>query len=96
MRFEWDEAKNRSNIAKHGLSFFTALRIFEGPVLTAEDTRLDYGERREVSIGRVGNVLIVVVVHTQRQDRIRLISARRASRNERNRYEEALRQRGLR
>eukprot|EP01036_Dinobryon_divergens_P008661 gene8661-11587_t len=49
--FEWDEAKNRSNIAKHGVSFSFASKIFAGIVLTREDARNDYGELREVSIG---------------------------------------------
>ena len=49
--YEWDEAKNRANIAKHGIGFDLACRIFEGPVFTLRDTRQDYGEIREISIG---------------------------------------------
>ncbi|MGQ2908638.1 MAG: BrnT family toxin [Aliihoeflea sp.] len=92
MTFAWDEAKNRTNIAKHGLSFATACRIFEGPVLTAIDDRFEYGEVRRNSIGAIEGVLVIVVTHTDRDGTTRIISARPAKRVERNTYEEALRQ----
>lgn len=92
MTFEWDETKNRTNIEKHGLSFETASRIFEGPVLTAIDDRFEYGEVRRNSIGAIEGVLVIAVTHTDREGRTRLISARPAKRAERNTYEEALRQ----
>lgn len=88
--FEWDEAKNAANIAKHGVGFATASRIFEGPVLTAIDDRQDYGEIRSNSIGMVDGLLVLVVTHTDRGGRIRIISARPAKRAERRRYDEAL------
>lgn len=91
MLFEWDESKNASNIAKHGVGFGIAHRIFEGRVLTLTDERYDYGEVRELSIGLVDGVLLLAVVHTDRDGRRRIISARRASRAEGKRYEEALR-----
>ena len=91
MVFEWDEAKNQANIRKHGVSFETAQRIFRGPVLTRFDDRRDYGEVRHVSIGNVDNVAVVVVAHTDRDGRIRLISARPASRKERQAYHERVR-----
>ncbi len=91
MIFEWDPAKDAANIAKHGVGFAAASRIFEGPVLTAEDRRSDYGERRWNSIGRVAGVVILVVTHTDRAGRVRIISARPAKRAERERYEEAIR-----
>ena len=87
--YEWDEAKNRANIAKHGIGFDLACRIFEGPVFTLRDTRQDYGE---ISIGQVEGIAVIVVVHTERQSRRRLISARPASQRERTRYADALRQ----
>nr|WP_294516224.1 BrnT family toxin [uncultured Rhodopila sp.] len=90
--FEWDDGKNARNVAKHGISFALAKRIFEGPVLTAVDDRADYGELREVSIGMVDGAAVLTVVHTDRQGTVRIISARAASRSERRRYEEALRQ----
>ena len=89
--FEWDETKSRANVAKHGVSFETASRIFEGPVLTKADARRDYGEVREISIGAVEATTILAVVHTDRSGRTRIISARPAKRQERRRYEEALR-----
>ncbi len=88
--FEWDDAKNAANIAKHGVAFELACRIFDGPVLTVADSRTDYGERREISLGAVEGVLILAVVQTGRSARIRIISARRASRRERRRYEQAI------
>ena len=90
--FEWDEAKNQSNIRKHGVGFDTAKRIFEGPIATWVDHRKDYGEDRHISIGRVGHRALIVVAHTDRDGRIRLISARPALRKERQAYHEQIRQ----
>ena len=70
--YEWDEAKNAANIAKHFIGFDLACRIFEGLVFTLRDTRQDDSEIREVSIGQGEGV----VVHTERQSRRRLISDR--------------------
>ena len=53
--FEWDENKNRANRQRHGISFEEAQAIFEGPVFTAQDIRMDYGEERFISIGMIGN-----------------------------------------
>lgn len=91
MTFEWDEAKNRANIRKHGVSFETARRIFGGPVLTWIDDRRAYGEVRHISIGEVGKGALVVVAHTDRDGHVRLISARPASRRERQAYHERVR-----
>ena len=90
-RPEWDEAKNRANIEKHGVSFETATRIFDGPILTAWDHRLEYGEVRENSVRLIDGVLVLVVTHIRCNGRTRIISARPAKRLERKRYEEALR-----
>ena len=91
MVFEWDEAKNEANIRKHGVSFETAQRIFGGPVPTWVDDRKDYGEIRHVSIGKVDKMAVVVVAHTDRDGPIRVISARPASRKERQSYHEQVR-----
>lgn len=91
--FEWDEAKNKQNIKKHGVSFKTACRIFEGPVLTLIDDRYDYGEVREISIGVVDKIAVLTVVHTDRNGAKRLISARLARRDERKKYETTLQKR---
>lgn len=90
MTFEWDEGKNRLNVEKHGVSFRTASRIFDGPVVTAEDGRFDYGEVRENSIGSIDGVLVLTVTHTDRNGVTRIISARPAKRVERVRYAQAL------
>ncbi len=89
MQFEWDDGKGRANAEKHGVDFATAQRIFDGPVLTRPDTRRDYGEVRHVSVGRAGPA-VIVVAHTRRGDRLRLISARPASRKERKSYRERI------
>ena len=86
MKFEWDPAKNDANIAKHGVSFEQAKRIFDGPVLTMADTRDDYGEMRETSIGLVDGIATLVVAHTDRVGVTRIISARRALNKERKLY----------
>ena len=91
MIYEWDEDKNQANILKHGVGFETAKRVFENRTLTRVDERSDYGEARQVSLGMVDNIAILVVVHTDRGGRVRLISARPANRRERKRYEDALR-----
>ena len=91
MKFEWDETKNQANIRKHGVSFEIAKRIFEGPVLTWPDNRMDYGEDRYISVGLVERTALIVVAHTDRESRTRLISARPASRRERQAYHERIR-----
>jgi len=89
--FEWDEQKNKESIRKHGLDFADAWEIFEAPMLTAPDTREDYGEDRWVSIGFLRNS-VVVITYTEREGEvIRLISLRKALKHERTRFEEALR-----
>lgn len=90
MEFEWDEDKNRGNIEKHGIGFATASRIFEGPLVSWVDDRYEYGEVRHHSIGQVGGVIVLAVIHTDRDGIIRIISARRANRAERKRYEEEI------
>lgn len=89
--FEWDEAKNRANIEKHGIGFQRACLIFEGQVFAVTDDRFAYGELREVSIGRIEDAAVLVVVHTDRAGVTRIISARPAKRAERIRYEQAIR-----
>ena len=64
MEFEWDEAKNQANIAKHGIAFAEAARIFEDLVLTEPDRRRHYGEERHLSIGRMAPNVSIVVAHT--------------------------------
>jgi uncharacterized protein len=80
MEFEWDEAKNRVNRAKHGFDFTYASRIFSGSVRQFLDPR-PWGERRVVATGQVEGRYITVV-YTRRGDRVRIISARPARRAE--------------
>lgn len=94
MEFEWDENKNLANIEKHGIDFRQAQAVFEDPcLLTFEDDRFEYGELREISIGPLPLVtqrktIIVVVVHTERNGITRIISARKATKQERRVYEQ--------
>ena len=94
MEFEGDEDKNRANIAKHGIDFEQALAVFNDPCLVSlMDERFEYGEVREVSIGQMPLVtqrqtLIIVVVHTERDGITRLISAIKATKQERRLYEQ--------
>jgi len=85
MEFVWDEKKNRSNISKHGYDFRDVKRIFSDEIVEIEDTRNDYGERRLKAIG-ILREKEVLVVYTVREDKIRIISARRAHDNERKAY----------
>lgn len=90
MIFEWDDAKNHANIAKHGIDFDFASRIFEGFTVDREDTRYDYGETRVISTGCIDNITVIVVVHTDRQGVCRIISARQANTRERAFYEKTV------
>ena len=85
MKYEWDEEKRKSNIRKHGLDFVDAERIFEGNTLTVADDREDYGQRRFVTIG-LCKAVVVVVAHTEKADVIRVISMRKATKNEEDSY----------
>jgi uncharacterized protein len=81
MRFKWDEAKRESNLLKHGLDFLDAERAFEGETVTIPDDRFEYGEERYLTLGLLDG-RVAVIVHTETGDLIRLISARKATRNE--------------
>jgi uncharacterized DUF497 family protein len=83
MDFEWDADKDTENQAKHGISFEEAQCIFNGPILTKIDAREAYGEVREISMGMLSPDAVLVVVHTERGESTRLISARKANRRER-------------
>jgi len=87
--FEWDEQKNLINIEKHGIDFEDAISIFLGSTLEAADDRFDYGEARVVAYGKT-NGHVLAVVYTMRGDSCRIISARKANKDERNAYYAAL------
>jgi len=86
VEFEWDPAKDAANLAKHGVSFAQAARVFADPRrLERIDRRQDYGEERRQTIGAVdGRVLLLA--YTLRGRRVRLISARRAHDHEERAY----------
>ena len=86
MLFEWDDKKNATNLKKHGIEFEVAISIFKGLVLTKTDSRVDYAEVREISLGEIGNQIVIVIVHTDRKNVTRVISARPASKTERKKY----------
>ncbi|MEH2066172.1 MAG: BrnT family toxin [Nostoc sp.] len=90
MQFEWDETKNLENIRKHRIDFADVPGMFDNSMLIELDERFDYGEDRWIGIGFLGNG-VAVVVWTERQNNIvRIISARRANRYERQRLEQYL------
>ena len=90
MIYEWDEAKNRSNFAKHGLNFADAESVLSGPCVTFVDRRFDYGEERLISLGVLAG-RVVVVAHAPRADDItRVISMRKANRREQKIYQKRL------
>ena len=87
MSLEYDPAKASANLRKHGVSFADAEGVLQDPLaLTIEDTEA-VGERRYVTIGLGSAGEVLVVVFTERSGNCRLISARRATRNERRTYE---------
>lgn len=88
MLFEWDDAKEQINISKHGINFSTAALVF------SDDSRIEKfddehsnDEDRYITIGQVqGTMIIVMVVYTEREEAIRIISARRATKREEEAY----------
>ena len=88
MEFEWDPDKEGSNIERHGIDFTEAATVFGDPLeLTISDPDHSVGEFRFLSIGHSVRNRILVVSYTEREDRIRIISARTASPRERRQYE---------
>lgn len=81
VRYEWDEAKRRSNIQRHGFDFIGIETVFAGETLTILDDRLDYGESRFVTLGMLRG-RVVVIAHTETDEVIRIISVRKATKNE--------------
>jgi uncharacterized DUF497 family protein len=89
LSFEWDEKKARSNSRKHGIAFDEFSTVFADALsLTIRDPAHSQMENAFVTLGTSHSGRLLVVVHTERGDNIRIISARRASRRERRTYEE--------
>ena len=88
MRYIWDPEKERKNILKHGITFKTAIRVFEDPNrVDIYDVFHSMDEDRFLTIGEIaGTFMVVTVVYTERSDDIRIISARRATKAERKEY----------
>lgn len=89
--FEWDEAKKLSSQKKHGISFEDAARVFGDPLMVLFPDGETDGEKRWRAFGQVGGVAVIMVAHTYRNheghEKIRIISARMATRHERQTYE---------
>jgi uncharacterized DUF497 family protein len=83
VEFEWDEAKRRSNLRKHGIDFVGVEELFEGVTVSILDDRADYGEERFVTFGLLDGR---VVAHTETNTAIRVISVRKATKDEESSY----------
>jgi uncharacterized DUF497 family protein len=81
MEFVWDEDKRAANILNHGFDFVGVEAVFEGLTVTLRDDRFDYGEERFVTFGSLEG-RIIAIVHTETDDSIRIISLRKAAKNE--------------
>jgi uncharacterized DUF497 family protein len=81
----WNESKRRSNITKHGLDFADATIVLAGLTYTFEDTRFEYGERRYVTLGMLYDT-VVLIAHTETTKELRIISMRKATKNEQTLY----------
>ena len=85
MRFEWDEKKRLINIRKHGIDFVDVPAIFELDTVTVIDDRFEYGETRYQTLGLLKS-RVILVVHTESETVIRIISARKATKYEEKIY----------
>jgi len=92
MQFEWNSEKERANRKKHGVSFDLARRVFEDPNHLSTQDRHEDGEERWQTLGLIGPVAIFLVAHTiedgNGEEIVRIISARKANKTERRRYDE--------
>jgi uncharacterized protein len=87
LEFEWHNAKAEANLQAHGVDFDLAKTVFRDPFAVERlDDREDYGEERFVIIGAAEGNVVLFVAYTEREDRIRIISARRATQNEQDDY----------
>ena len=85
MNFEWDEDKRLSNLEKHGIDFVGIEILFEGYTVTILDHRFDYGEERFITFGLLEG-RVIAVAHTETETAIRIISLRKATKNEEIEY----------
>ena len=88
MKFEWDENKNKINFKKHNITFEEAIKVFESKHITGISNVTNLKETRQKTIGEIQKIIIIVVIHTGRNGKTRIISARKASKKERRIYYE--------
>ena len=87
LEFEWGNAKAEANLRAHGVSFELAKTVFQDPfAIERLDDRQDYGEERFVIVGMAEGNVALFVAYTEREGRMRIISARRATQNEQDDY----------
>ena len=87
LEFEWHDAKAEANLQAHGVSFELAKTVFKDPIAVERlDDREDYGEERFVIIGMAEGHVLLFVAYTEREDRIRIISAREVTQIEQDDY----------
>lgn len=90
MNFEWDNRKAIANVEKHGVAFEEAATVFGDPLaVTFNDPDHSQAEHRWITFGISGNGRLLIVAHTERRSNLRIISARKATRNERKIYEQS-------
>ena len=90
MEFDRDDAKRKANLRNHGIDFVGIEEVFEGETVTILDDRFDYGEQRFVTFGILDG-RVVAVAHTETDNRIRVISVRKATKNEEESYYKEIR-----
>jgi len=90
MNYEWDEAKNRSNFAKHGLDFADAEQVLTGLCVTFADSRINYGEIRLITLGLLAGRVVVIAHAPRGEDTTRMISMRKANQREQKIYQKRL------
>lgn len=89
MKFEWDQSKAASNLKKHGVSFEEAKTVFDNPLAVIfDDEAHSVDEQREIIIGHSRQNRLLLIAFTERFGNVRIISARLATRNEREDYEQ--------
>ena len=89
MEFDWDPNKAASNLRRHNVSFSEAATVFSDPLsMTVPDPDHSLDEDRSITVGLSHRGRLLIVAHTERSDRIRIISARELTRIERAQYEE--------
>ena len=88
MQFEWDAEKAQRNLAKHGVSFDEAATVFGDPLaVTIHDPNHSHQEPRFLTTGLSNRGRLIIVAHTDREERVRIINAREATASERSQYE---------